>query len=74
MRSRSLSALVMNEREMGEMHADLTHLKDLTNENKDDIKEILETLNKAKGGWKVGLAFATLAGAIAGYISKYIPG
>ncbi len=46
--------------------------KDVT-EMKGDIKEVLKTLDKASGGWRVFMLVGGVSAAIGGLIAKMLP-
>ena len=60
----------MNEREVGTLQAEVTHLKDDVSEMRADIRGIRDILSQAKGGWKTLLLVAGIAGVMGAVVSK----
>lgn len=63
----------INPRDFGKMEAELAAMKLAVAENSADLKAIRAALQEARGGWKVALAGAGFAGAIASWIVQYVP-
>jgi hypothetical protein len=61
------------ERTLGDHGARLKAVEDDLHEIKKDLKEILAQLNGAKGGWRVVMLVAGIAGTLGGFLVKYAP-
>lgn len=60
------------QRKIGEHDADIRVLKEDLAEVKDDVKSILEIVNKQKGAWKAFTLLSTISGGIAGLVISYL--
>jgi len=61
------------ERALGHLEADVDSLKKDMSQMKIDLRNILATLNQAKGGWKLIIAVGAIAGALGALLGKFIP-
>lgn len=62
----------MNDHELGELQAEVRNVKDDVAEMRLDIKDILDTLAQAKGGWKTLLLVAGVAGVAGAILTKLV--
>ena len=61
------------ERILGDYGARLTNLERDNERIEAKLDKILETLSEAKGGWRVLMLVAGIAGTLGGFIVKYAP-
>ena len=62
------------EREIGRMEAEIKSLKRSLDEMRDDLREIKTAFHEMKGGSKVVLGFAALAGSGLTYLINWLAG
>jgi len=58
------------ERDMGRLEANVETLQSDVCQLRKDVRAILETLAEARGGWKMLVITATIAGAVGALIGK----
>ena len=61
------------QRDVGRHDAEISALKSDMAEVRKDVKEILQTLSEAKGGWKTLLLVAGVAGSVGAFVGKFLP-
>lgn len=61
------------DREIGELTARVAALEVDMHEFGQDVKQILATMNQAKGGWRLMMAVAGLSGAVGAALVKLLP-
>lgn len=62
------------EREIGRMEAEIKSLKRSLDEMRDDLREIKTAFHEMKGGSKVVLGFAAIAGSGLTYLVNWLAG
>ena len=62
-----------NDRELGEHDERLKSLEREMSDTRTDIKEILQTLHEAKGGYRTLMLVGGMAGAVGALIGKFLP-
>ena len=70
-----LLAFIMAEidRDLGRHDAEISQLKDDMRALKEDVHEIKLMLSEAKGGWRVIMLIAGVAGTIGAMLSQLLP-
>ena len=63
----------MIEREIGVHDERLRTLEREMGEIRADVKEVLQQLHEAKGGWKTALLLAGVAGSAGALVGKFLP-
>ena len=59
--------------EVAKLEVKVNHLENDMNEVKTDVKSILAVLNQTKGGWKVIVLVASVAGTAGAIAAKLFP-
>lgn len=61
------------DRDLGRHDAEISQLKDDMRELKEDVHEIKLMLSEARGGWRVIMLIAGVAGTIGAILSQLVP-
>lgn len=64
---------MMTERDIGRLEGRMNSVESDLQEMKKDVKEILEVMNQAKGGWKTLVIVGTVSGAVGAFLAKFLP-